>query len=272
MSKLIPHSSDLDSGDLNAYHYRQNSELQYSIAQDPLQAHAFIGNESILDIGCGDGKITAELARKVPHGSVIGVDKSPSMIHLARESFPKDQYPNLSFEVQDATQLNISLQFDLITSFSCLHWIKDQRAALQHLHYLLKPSGKAILLTFPKCPTFWGPIEAIADSDKWQTFFKDDPRPYQFFNEQQYRELLPKVGLKILTLETTSHMAKFVGKKGFEDYVRGWLPFLIALPKHLHDEFLDEIGTKSLEFVPISDDGCVYHPYEKIFCLVHSLT
>ncbi|MBA3816586.1 MAG: hypothetical protein H0X29_08730 [Parachlamydiaceae bacterium] len=74
--------------------------------------------------------------------------------------------------------------------------------------------------------------------------------------------------LKILHLETSSHEAKFIGKKGFEDYVRGWLPFLIDLPKPLHDKFLDEIGDKSLEFIPLDSQRYVNHPYKKILIIL----
>jgi trans-aconitate methyltransferase len=75
---------------------------------------------------------------------------------------------------------------------------------------------------------------------------------------------LKEIDLKIDLIQTTSHVTRFPGKKGFENYVRGWLPFLLYLPKQFHEEFLNEIGNKSLEFAPIRDDGFVYHPYEKI--------
>lgn len=128
----------------------------------------------------------------------------------------------------------------------------------------LKPQAKTIIVTFPRCKTFWDPIEAVAHSKKWKHFFEIDPQPYQFLDAVQYKLLLLDIDLKILKIEMTSHVAKFVGKQGFEDYVKGWLPFLLYLPKHLHQEFLDEIGTKSLELTPIEADGFVYHPYEEI--------
>ncbi|MGK5594131.1 MAG: hypothetical protein ACSNEK_02080 [Parachlamydiaceae bacterium] len=59
-------------------------------------------------------------------------------------------------------------------------------------------------------------------------------------------------------------MAKFQGKKGFEDYVRGWLPFLLNLPKSLHDELLEEIGHQSPEFAPLDKGGYVNHPYQTL--------
>ena len=72
--------------------------------------------------------------------------------------------------------------------------------------------------------------------------------------------------LKISNL--VSHLEKFLGGKGFENYVKGWLPFLIDLPKQLHDEFLEEIGNKSLEFAPLHEDGYVYHPCKTFVMLL----
>jgi ubiquinone/menaquinone biosynthesis C-methylase UbiE len=50
----------------------------------------------VFDIGCGDGKVTIELARRVPRGSVVGVDSSPAMIELAKRSWG-EAAPNLEF-------------------------------------------------------------------------------------------------------------------------------------------------------------------------------
>ncbi len=250
--------------DLDAHHYKKHSEVQYKLAQTPLQDYLFTGCESILDIGCGDGKITAEIATRIPQGQIIGVDKSPAMITLAQESFPKTTHSNLSFEIQDACSLKLNLTFDLITSFSCLHWIKDQKLALQKVKKYLKPQGKAMFVTFPRCATFWDPIDTVAQKKKWKNFFVKDPKPYLFLDEIQYQSLFAEVGLNIIHIETTSHVTKFVGKKGFEDYVKGWLPLLLFLPKPLHQEFLEEIGNHSLDTAPVQSDGYVYHPYEKI--------
>jgi ubiquinone/menaquinone biosynthesis C-methylase UbiE len=250
------------TGDLDAEHYQKNSKLQHSLAQKPLEAYSFRGDEIVLDVGCGDGKITAQLSQKVPKGVVIGIDKSPSMIALAKENYSDEKYPNLVFEVQDAVSAKYPMQFDLVTSFSCLHWIKNQHAALRNIASFLKPSGKCLILTYPRVPTFWDPIEWVADLPKWSGYFKENPRPYHFFSAKEYERLLPELGLEITQFEILSHVEKFEGKKGYENYVRGWLPFLIYLPKQLHDEFLDEIGTKSLEFAPLNADGYVYHPCE----------
>lgn len=190
------------------------------------------------------------------------------MIELAKFSFSQDTYQNLNFEIEDIQRFTTYDTFDLITSFSCLYWIDNQIIALKKIKNLLKSTGKVVILTFPRCSTFWDPIEFVVDSLKWKKYFEKNLRPYHFLKEDDYKRITTELGFKILHIETSSHIAKFKGKKGFEDYVRGWLPFLIDLPKPFHDQFLEEIGDKSLEFVPIDDEGNVNHPYEKIFIIL----
>ena len=103
------------------------------------------GHEHVLDIGCGDGKVSAELARDVPQGRVVGVDSSEDMIRLARAAFPPATQGNLSFMLRDAQDLGFEAQFDVVFSNATLHWVKDHRAVLQSVARTLKPHGRILL-------------------------------------------------------------------------------------------------------------------------------
>ncbi|HEY1483217.1 MAG TPA: class I SAM-dependent methyltransferase, partial [Candidatus Acidoferrum sp.] len=74
--------------------------------------------ERILDIGCGTGHLTSQIAAR--GAQVTGVDRSPEMIRQARE-----KYPELHFEVMDATQLEFPDKFDAVFSNATLHWVKE---------------------------------------------------------------------------------------------------------------------------------------------------
>jgi trans-aconitate 2-methyltransferase len=67
----------------NAADYAANSAAQQIWARELIAQLRLRGDEHILDVGCGDGKVTAELARAVPKGSVTGIDASPEMIAFA---------------------------------------------------------------------------------------------------------------------------------------------------------------------------------------------
>jgi len=75
--------------------------VQHFWARELLGKLGLRGNEDNLDLGCGDGKVTAELAALVPNGSVHDVDNSPQMIELARATFPAASHLNLSFQLLD---------------------------------------------------------------------------------------------------------------------------------------------------------------------------
>jgi trans-aconitate methyltransferase len=250
--------------DFDARCYQKHSGVQYKLARGQLERFAFSGSESILDIGCGDGKVTALISENVPQGKVLGIDKSSAMINLAIESFPPHEIPHLSFEQHDACTFSTDERFDLITCFSCLHWIKDQRRVFENMKRHLKHNGQAVIVTFPRCRSFWDPIETIAAHPKWKGYFEDNLQPYSFLQECEYIDLIQETGLRIELIQSSSHVAKFEGKKGFENYVKGWLPFLLSLPSYHHEEFLDKIGTESLKLAPVLDDGFVCHPYEQI--------
>jgi trans-aconitate 2-methyltransferase len=71
--------------------YHSSSSARSGWASDLLEKLWFTGNERVLDIGCGDGKITVEIAKSVPRGRVTGIDSSPEMIRFAREHYPPDE-------------------------------------------------------------------------------------------------------------------------------------------------------------------------------------
>jgi trans-aconitate 2-methyltransferase len=111
----------------NADDYAKHSSSQYKWAQELIPKLKLSGSEALLDIGCGDGKITAVLAKSLPHGCIVGIDSSENMVTLAQHTFPPDAYPNLSFQRMDARALTFQEKFDHVFSNAALHWITDYR-------------------------------------------------------------------------------------------------------------------------------------------------
>jgi len=105
---------------------------------------ALRGNESVLDIGCGDGKISAQLAQVLKNGRVVGIDLSNEMIQLASQQYPQTANPNLSFLQMDASKIHVPERFDIAFSNATLHWVKDQRSVLRGTHGALKSGGKLL--------------------------------------------------------------------------------------------------------------------------------
>ena len=89
----------------NARNYYRQSSLQQAMAEEALGLLTLEGTESILDVGCGDGKITAEIATRLTRGMVLGVDPSHEMIAFASSHFGSLGQANLRFEVADVRYL-----------------------------------------------------------------------------------------------------------------------------------------------------------------------
>lgn len=96
--------------------------------------------ERVLDLGCGTGHLTDEIATAVgDEGEVVGVDQSPAMVAQAREA-----YPGLTFERADATDYAPDEPFDAVFSNAALHWITDQESVVERVADALGPDGRFV--------------------------------------------------------------------------------------------------------------------------------
>ena len=143
----------------DAKEYEKASNMQYRQAIEAINRCHFLGNESILDVGCGDGKITHHLAMLVPNGKVIGCDLTEDMVNFASKKYK--EVKNLSFVQESADQINYKEEFDYIVSFSCLHWVIDQVSVWRLFKQALKPNGKVIAGFQVDHEYFWDCVACI---------------------------------------------------------------------------------------------------------------
>src|ERR1700739_634161 len=114
-----------------AAEYSRRSGLQQAMAEEVLALLDLEGAERVLDVGCGDGKITAEIATCLPRGMGVSVDPPRDIIPFPSSHFGPAARPNLRFEVADARFLPFRSEFNLVVSFNALHWVLAQDAALR---------------------------------------------------------------------------------------------------------------------------------------------
>ena len=171
----------------NAEDYEKHSQAQQNWARELIDKLSLKGTEDVLDLGCGDGKVTAEISRSVENGSVIGVDNSTSMIELAVERYPSSQYSNLSFTVMDASNLSFEECFDVVFSNAALHWVKNHKPVVDGLFRSLKPSGKILLQMGGKgnASHILSVLSEIQSSPEWQPYFEGFEFPYGFLGIEE---------------------------------------------------------------------------------------
>ena len=177
----------------DAAEYSRRSGLQEAMAQEVLALLDLKGSERVLDVGCGDGKITAEVANRVPRGEVLGVDASQDMITFASSHFGPAVRPNLRFEVADARRLPFKNEFDLVISFNALHWVPEQDAAIRSIRSAMRSDGRALLRLVPagERKSLENVIEETRLSSRWVAYFREFRDPYLHLTPKQYEDRGP---------------------------------------------------------------------------------
>lgn len=234
----------------NGDDYAQNSSIQLSYAERLLQNIFWRGDEKVLDIGCGDGKITALIAKKVPQGTVIGIDPSLSMLAKAKEK----EASNLSFLEGTAEDFLLDEKFDHIIAIHVMHWVKDQKKALKNIYFHLNPQGQVHLILAPSKEGLPFNRALQKTLKNWSEDFKDFINPQQVFDMESYRKLMVEAGFHIGAIHYVYHKFTHENKEKLKAWVRQWLPHGKYLSGLKQDLFLDELISNYLKEVGLSPE------------------
>lgn len=120
--------------------YDAVSDPQFEWGMEVLERLELRGDEVVVDAGSGTGRITAELAGRLPQGRVIAVDGSAAMVEKAKERLGE----RADYLVSDLVELALPEPVDLVFSTATLHWIPDHDALFRRLRAALKPGGRLV--------------------------------------------------------------------------------------------------------------------------------
>jgi trans-aconitate 2-methyltransferase len=242
----------------DAEEYARNSAAQLGWARELIGKLRLTGGESVLDIGCGDGKVTAELARSVPRGNVIGIDSSEAMIGSARAAFPAAAQGNLEFRLMDARALSFEGRFDVAFSNATLHWVKDHRPVLRGVARSLKSAGRVLFQMGGRGngeEIFAAAYDMIA-SGNWKAYFKDFEFPWGFHAPQEYEKWCAEAGLITRRVELIPKDMIQKGNEGLAGWVRTtWMPYTGRVPKERRESFIREAVDRYLAIHPLNERG-----------------
>jgi len=214
------------------------------MAKEALALLDLEGSERVLDVGCGDGKITAEIAARVPRGSVLGVDASQDMISFAASHFGPMARPNLRFEVADARLLPFRNEFNLVVSFNALHWVPDQDAALGSIRSAMMSDGRALLRLVPagERKSLENVIEETRRSSRWSARFRNFHDPYLHLTPEQYAAVATRNGLRVLRIQTETNAWDFKSREAFFGFCSvGFVEWTRRLPEAERPEFINDV-------------------------------
>jgi trans-aconitate methyltransferase len=244
----------------DATDYAKNSQGQFGWAMGNVDKLRLQPSDCVLDVGCGDGKITAELAKRVPEGSVTGVDRSDSMIALARQSF---QLSNVSFRTLDAQGLDYIEAFDAVFSNSAIHWMPDQHAVVQGIARALKPGGR-MFLSMGGRGTAAAPREMLAQlmqESRWTGYLAGASSPHHFRGPEDYGPWLSESGLQADRVELVPKPLRLANLAALEGWLRTtWMTYTERLPESVRAEFIHEWAERVSRRCATTADGALIMP------------
>jgi trans-aconitate methyltransferase len=231
----------------NAEDYAMNSKGQLKWGEELIEKLFLEGNEAILDIGCGDGKISAKLSKLVKEGEVFAIDASENMIRFASGQFPKKLFPNLTFLKMNAIEinkLNSLKKFDIAFSNACLHWVKNHAAVIKGVRAILKNGGRILFQMGGRGDVgeVLSSIKVVRAMPAYRKYFENFAAPYYFYGAEDYEIWLDKNDFLPVRVELISKDMRHDGDESFKGWLRtAWFPYTDYLPKALRDAFLAEV-------------------------------
>jgi len=244
----------------NAQDYEKHSSAQQIWARELLDKLKLQGHERVLDMGCGDGKVTVQIAHLLSDGSVAGIDNSSSMIQFATTKYPPERFSNLQFFHADARLLPFQNKFDVVFSNAVLHWVNDHLSVLQGIYRGLRPGGKVLLQMGGRgnIPGMIQAIETVTQSMRWQNYFRHFSFPYYFYGIEEYQHWLGVTHLEPIRVELIPKTMLYQSA----DELAGWirttgLPYTQRVPQQWREDFIDELVACYLRLYPRTAAGTI---------------
>ena len=241
--------------------YANSSAAQEKWARELISRIKWRGDERVLDVGCGDGRLTADLAKQAPDGQVVGIDASEDMIAHANETHTIQAHPNLRFIHMDARAIELAEQFDLVFSNAALHWVDDHPGFLRGAASVLRSGGRLMVSCGGKgnADDVYAAVRAEMRSPKWRQYFRGLKKPYFFNAPKDYEEWLPDAGFQTTNVRLVEKDSVYESTEGFEGWFRTtWLPYTQRVPDGQRDEFVRCVCRRYEAIRPADADGRVH--------------
>jgi len=133
----------MSKSDWDASTYHRVSGPQLGWGRKVLSRLDLRGDETVVDAGCGSGRLTAELLDRLPRGRVIAVDASPSMLRVAAQELQR-YGDRVAFVESDLLRLDLDEVADVVVSTATFHWVLDHPALFAVLLRALRPGGRLL--------------------------------------------------------------------------------------------------------------------------------
>ncbi|HEV7808218.1 MAG TPA: methyltransferase domain-containing protein [Solirubrobacteraceae bacterium] len=243
----------LRSWDADAYH--RVSAPQVAMSEAVLDRLDLRGDETVLDAGCGSGRVTRLLLERLPRGRVISVDASAEMVARARSELG----PNADVRHGDlaALRLHDGERVDAVFSNATFHWIPDHDALFACLAAALRPGGRISAQCGGEgnvAALHATALQAAHDAGLAERF-ADWPRPWNFAGPSQTEERLRAAGFEDVRCWLQAWPVELDEPRAYlQSVCLG--PHLERLEPDEHERFLDAVmarlGERPIDYVRLN--------------------
>jgi trans-aconitate methyltransferase len=214
--------------------YEAKHSFVWKLGQGVIDLLDPMPSERILDLGCGTGHLTDQIAQRGV--DVLGIDASPDMIGQARQNFPQ-----LRFKLENAGEMKFEDEFDAVFSNAALHWMTDVERVAAAISRALRRNGRLVAELGGRRNI--GHIEDAIESvlSHFETVTMPKSRTY-FPSIGEYSSILEANGLEVRMAQLFDRPTPLEGPKGMEDWIRQFKWYYFEqLPPERRKQALDEV-------------------------------
>lgn len=244
------------SRDWDATTYDRVSGPQLALGERVLARLELRGDETVLDAGCGSGRVTQLLLDRLPEGHVIAVDAAPSMVEHAREALDPDRATVFQ---ADLAKLTLDVPVDAVFSNAVFHWVPDHDALFGHLFAAMKP-GAALVAQCGgagNVERFHQAARAVAAEPPYAEHLSGWEGPWNFASAELTAERLAAAGFTEIDTWLEPYPVVPEDRTGYlRSVCLGY--HLLRLPEELRDAYVADVAAASdpeLDYVRLNIDA-----------------
>lgn len=253
------------AADWDAATYDRVADPQERWARRVLGRLALRGDETVLDAGCGSGRVTGLLVERLPRGQVIALDASPAMLAAARQRLATVAPDRIRYVEADLSRpLPLAAgSVDVVFSNATFHWVLDQAALFQGLATVLRPGGRLIAQCggagniasvieaaeveaaslVPRAPQAAASSGALRPDDGPPYVWA---RPWVFATPQEARRRLRAAGFVAIRAWLEPEPTRFEAGAPLETFLRTVVlrPYLGQMAEAAHEGFVHRVASR----------------------------
>ena len=239
-----------DTREWNAATYHRVSAPQFAWGQAVLDRLPLRGDETVLDVGCGTGRLTALVLGRLPHGRAVGVDLSANMLATARRELSPDHRDRAAFVRASADVLPFAGSADAIFSTATFHWVLDHPRLFASLFRALRPGGRLVAQCGGAGNLHRHHVRATAlmSSPVFAPFYTGWREPWEFADADTTRARLVAAGFVDVAARVTPAPVVLPDRAAFVEFVTNvvFRPHLAYLPDDAtRRAFVDALADES---------------------------